>query len=122
MSKGDSGLFHIGNKFADKDKWPSTLETDKQGKHIEGHKNYVAGKSVLTISMEEAAELVKKYSGTGEIAGNEETSSKERVDFGKVIGYTVDPHGRKYETTQGSIHHSFTGTHIVPLKLPEKGE
>lgn len=79
MSKGDSGLFHTGNKFADREKWPSTLEEDKQGKHIEGHKNYAAGKSVLTISMEEAAELVKKYSGTGEIVGNEETSSKKRA-------------------------------------------
>lgn len=119
-SKGNSGLFQMGNKFADKEKWPSTLEENKQGKHMVGHKNYAPGKSVLTISMERAAELVKKYSGTGEIVGNEAASSRERIDFGEIIGYTVDPNGRKYETTQGTIHHSFSGTHIVPYSKPKE--
>lgn len=113
-SKGNSGLFHIGNKFADKTLWPSTLETDKQGKHIKGHKNYIPGRSELTISMSEAAILVTIYSGTGDVVGKAATSNKERVDFGKIIGYYVDGDGNKHSTTMGIIHHSKKGTHIVP--------
>lgn len=119
-SKGNSGLFHMGNKFANKTLWPGTLETGKQGKHIKGHKNYIPGKSELIISMEEAAELVKKYSGTGEVVGKEEISNKERVDFGKIIGYYIDDDGNKYPTTMGIIHHSKKGTHIVP-RVPKGG-
>lgn len=44
-----------------------TLHRDAQGKHIPGHKNFIEGRSILTISMEEAQELVNRYAGTGEI-------------------------------------------------------
>lgn len=120
MSKGDSGLFHIGNKFADKDKRPSTLEEDKQGKHIGGHKTFSNGKSVLTVSMKEAAYLVRKYSGTGEEVSDAVTNNRERVDFGHVIGYYVDRDGKGYPTTIGIIHHSKYGAHIVPA-VPKGG-
>lgn len=44
----------------------------------------------------------------------------ERVDFGKIIGYYVDPQtGKKHPTTMGIIHYSKNGAHIVPSK-PKK--
>lgn len=128
MSKESSGLFEgtsgsrlrtsagssSTNKFSDKTTWPSTLEDGKQGKHIEGHPNYVPGKSKLTITMEEASELAKKFSGTGTVLGNPSSSSKEWVDFGKIIGMWIDEFWNEHPTTKGVIHHSKKGTHIVP--------
>ena len=128
MSKGFSGLFEgtsgsrwetsagssSTNKFSDKTTWPSTLEDGKQGKHIEGHPNYVPGKSKLTITMEEASELAKMCSGTGTVLGNPSSSSKEWVDFDKTIGIWINESGNEHPTTKGVIHHSKNGTHIVP--------
>lgn len=43
--------------------------------------------------------------------------SKERVDFGKVIGSYVDPvTGEKIPTTKGIIHYGSKGVHIVPSR------
>ena len=95
-------------------KYPTKLEEEKQGKHIEGHPNFVIGKSKLTISMSEATELTKKFSGTGEVVGNTETSNKEWIDFCQVIGVWTDKDGNEHLTTKGIIHHSHKGTHIVP--------
>ena len=89
------------------------LHSDRQGKHIEGHKNYMPGKSIFSGTIKEASALIKKYSGKGTPAG----IGKERVDFGKVIGYYVDKEsGKKYPTTMGIIHSSKSGKHIVPSK------
>lgn len=114
--KESSGLFKITNKFADRARWPSALEEGKQGKRIKGHPNYAEGKSVLTISMQEAGDLAPKFSGRGDVVGNEASSNKERVDFGKVIGQYTDEKGNTRDTTMGLIHHSKKGTHIVPSK------
>lgn len=122
MSKEISGLFHgtsgskkgLSNKFSDKVTWPSKLEEGKQGKHIEGHPNYISGKSKLTITMKEAAKLVEKFSSKGKIIGNSDTSNKERVNFGKIIGVWIDKDGNEHSTSIGIIHHSKNGTHIVP--------
>lgn len=130
MSKGFSGLFEgtsgsrwetsagssSTNKFSDKTTWPSTLEDGKQGKHIEGHPNYVPGKSKLTITMEEASELAEKFSGTGTVVGSSTSSNRERLDFGKIIGSWIDSDGNEHLTSKGIIHHSKNGTHIVPAR------
>ncbi len=103
------------NQFAS---FPKQIHTDKQGKHIPGHKNYQPGKSRLTISMSEAQRLVSAYSGKGTPIG----PNKERVDFGRVIGEFVDPKtGDSRDTTVGIIHYSQSGTHIVPAMPREKG-
>src|ERR1700754_3931629 len=42
---------------------------------------------------------------------------KERVDFGTIIGNWVDPStGQKMPTTNGIIHYSKDGVHIVPSR------
>lgn len=89
------------------------FHADRQGKHIIGHKNYLEGKSIFSGSVKEAEYLVKKYSGTGDFVGG----GKERVDFGKIIGFYVDKStGKQYPTTMGIIHTSKDGSHIVPSK------
>lgn len=89
------------------------LHLDRQGKHIEGHKNYIVGKSIFSGTTKDASNLIEQYSGKGIPVG----IGKERVDFGKVIGYYVDKEtGKKYPTTMGIIHSSKNGKHIVPSK------
>lgn len=99
------------------DKQPLTIEAGKQGKHILGHNNYIEGRSYLTISIEEAQELVNKYVGTGEIvldaSGN--WRKQEIIKTNKAIGYNVsDLDGSIVETCNFKIHYSKKGTHIVP--------
>ncbi len=93
--------------------FPKTIHSGKQGKHIVGHNNYQKGKSILTISTNEAQKLINKYSGKGQKIG----TNRERVKFNKIIGKYVDPKtGKEYNTTVGTIHYSNSGTHIVPEK------
>ena len=49
--------------------FPLTLRPGKHSQHIKGAK-YVEGKSYLTISTEEAQEIVNKYHGTGKVRIN----------------------------------------------------
>ncbi len=102
------------NKFSDTETYPPDLEESKQGKHIEGHPNFIEGKSKLTITMKQAENLAEQFSGTGIVLGNSETSNKEWVDFGIIIGIYIDKEGNELPTTKGLIHHSKNGTHIVP--------
>ena len=93
--------------------FPKKIHIGKQGKHILGHNNYQKGKSILNISTSDAQKLINKYSGKGRKIG----TSRETVDFRKVIGKYVDPRtGKAYDTTVGTIHYSKSGTHLVPEK------
>lgn len=99
------------------DSFPKGINEGKQGKHIPGHNNFIPGRSELTISINEANNLVATYSGKGEPLGD----SKERVDFGRIIGNYVDPDtGTKHPTTMGIIHYSKSGMHIVPARPREE--
>lgn len=87
------------------------INKQKQNKHIFGTKEFQNGKSEITISLFECQNLINKFSGRDQ----QLPSGRERVDFGKVIGYYVDENtGKKYQTTVGIIHYSKTGAHIVP--------
>lgn len=96
---------------------PLTIEVGKQGKHILGHNNYIDGRSYLTISIEEAQELVNKYAGTGEFEidrkGN--VKNKELITTNKNIGININNETNDLtETNRFYIHYSKNGTHIVP--------
>lgn len=95
-----------------------TLHRDAQGKHIPGHKNFIEGRSILTISMEEAQELVNRYPGTGEIrlTKNGEWDNQEIILTNEKIGIYVDKSGQKFEPDGFKIHYSKKGTHIVPYR------
>lgn len=66
-------------------------------------------RSILTA---EPQELLDNYAGKG----NKISDTKERVNFGKVIGQYYDADTGKYvNTTNGIIHYKANGTaHIVP--------
>lgn len=91
----------------------------KQEKHILGSNNYIAGRSYITISLEEAQELVNKYAGTGEIIRkpNNDFNNREICIADHIIGVVIDREtGKEYPTRRFTIHYAKRGTHVVPAK------
>jgi tetratricopeptide (TPR) repeat protein len=107
------------------------IKPDCQGKHIPGHRNYetlsIEKKSkygVLTHS--DPSQLLKEYAGKGQSVSEKmtfgKTGYKERVNFGREIGYViVDPEtGAKVPTKWGMIHYDTNGgAHICPINEPK---
>ncbi|MFJ7971309.1 minor capsid protein [Psychrobacillus sp. NPDC096389] len=106
-------------------------------KHIPKHKRYddyvernkAKGKqkpSYLTVSFEEANNLVKKYAGTGiPVINKSKMEWKQKEDIfnhSQPIGVYIDQTtGKELITSAFRIHYSKTGTHIVPtLKRGEE--
>lgn len=95
------------------------IHADRQGKHVVGHPNYQVGKSILTYP--DPQELVNRFAGTGQQVGAMvlgSPGSKERVDFGFVIGLWLSPAAgaTPAQTTKGIIHYGIGGVHIVPAR------
>ncbi len=96
------------------------IQWDKQGKHLQSHKNFLplANKSILQHPNPQ--KLVTDFSGKGVKVGNVQPGTsgyKELVNFGEFIGYVVDrTTGEKAATTWGKIHYAQDGVHIVPTK------
>ena len=91
--------------------WRRRLETElANGNQIEP--------SYLTISMDEAAELIKRYSGTGKFLYKEDPDyipKKEIIKHNRKIGIYIDKGtGEMFETDSFRIHYRKTGAHIVP--------
>ena len=91
--------------------WRRRLETElANGNHIEP--------SYLTISMDEAAELIKRYSGTGKFLYKEDSNyipKKEIIKHNSKVGVYIDQQtGEMFETNSFRIHYRKTGAHIVP--------
>lgn len=73
--------------------------------------------SYLTISYDEANELVKRLAGSGIIllANSGEWKNKELITSDEIIGvYVNGKTGEEIETNRFVIHYSKSGTHIVP--------
>lgn len=105
---------------------PKTILPGAQKKHIRGTNEYkTAGgnRSYLTISLEEAQELVNQYAGTGDIKRSNKDGSynnHEVCTADRIIGVIVDPlTGQEIGSTHKfTIHYapSKGGVHIVPAK------
>ena len=106
----------IQNRLAS-DAQPKTIDSGKQGKHIQGHNNYIPGRSYLTVPEKEAQELVNKYVGSGAIQRdkNGNFANRELITADRNIGISIDPAtGKETETNRFYIYYSKTGVHIVP--------
>ena len=91
--------------------WRRRLETElANGNQIEP--------SYLTISMDEAAKLIKRYLGTGKFLYKEDPDyipKKEIIKHNRKIGMYIDQRtGEMFETDSFRIHYRKTGAHIVP--------
>jgi HK97 family phage portal protein len=104
--------------------YPLTINVQAQNKHIPGSDNYKEGRSILSVPMEEAQELVNKYAGTGTpIIVKDEWKNKERIlSNNKQVGIYKENGKTVGETKNFMIHYNHSdkkqkrGTHIVPAK------
>lgn len=103
------------------DRYPLSIHTDRQGKHIKGHKNFIENRSYLAIdSVEEgqrfADYLVKTYSGTGRFVRNKKGGweHKEIITAKEIISFVKDDDGNWISTRRAAIHYSKDGAHVVP--------
>lgn len=92
----------------------------KYEQHTKGHIRYEQAtkdrntqQSYLTISMDEAQNLIYKYAGTGTI---DDDSTHEFVTVDKYIGYYYNKRGEEIPTKRVMILYSKKGAHIVPVK------
>ncbi|MEK9495582.1 polymorphic toxin type 50 domain-containing protein [Photorhabdus sp. P32] len=99
-----------------------SINQGQQNKHIPGTNEYKiasdAGlnKSIITVPPQT---LLQKI-GSGQQIGNipiGTPGSKERINYGHVIGNYIDPQtGVSMPTTNGIVHYSKSGVHIVPAR------
>jgi len=94
-------LEQLKSKNKSFDSFPKTIAEGSQGKHIVGHNNYLVGRSILSISMKEAQQLINIYAGRGRYIN----ANKEKVDFGRQIGFYVNEN-TAIPTSIGIIHYS----------------
>lgn len=99
------------NHIKGTNEWRRRLETElANGNQVEP--------SYLTISMDEAAKLIKHYSGTGKFLYKEDPDyipKKEIIKHNRKIGMYIDQRtGEMFETDSFRIHYRKTGAHIVP--------
>lgn len=105
------------------DEQPKTIEIGKQGKHIKTHENYIKGRSYLTITPEQAQELVDRYAGTGKIerTAKGDWKNQEVISTNKIIGIDINNvTGEECKTTDFKIHYAKKGVHIVPKRRKDQ--
>ena len=94
------------------------IQWDKQGKHIQAHKNFQTNRSILEHP--DPQKLAHDFCGKGMRNANRQVGTagyKEIVNFKEFIGYVVDwETGEKIATSWGKIHYAKDGIHIVPTK------
>lgn len=94
------------------------INPQKQNRHIVGSDGFIAGRSRLTVGIDEAQRLVNELRGTGEPIFDRkgEWAHKERVVSSNYVGIHVDLDGNETRTKRLTIHYSATGSHLVPGK------
>ncbi|WP_459207293.1 polymorphic toxin type 50 domain-containing protein [Pseudomonas sp. MLB6B] len=86
-----------------------------QEKPFPGHNSYTESRNVLTSDPRQLAKHASSGQQLGKIPAGE-PGSKERVNFGESIGYFLDERGVSAPTTNGIIHYSKDGIHIVTAR------
>lgn len=115
--QGASGADDVAKSTPKPNPNNTKVQTGQQDKYIPGTNNYnqeiAKGKYRSTLT-ENPQQLLDDFAGTGQKIG----TSKEIIDFGKVIGQYYDEVSGTYtETTKGIIHYNSKGqAHIVPAR------
>lgn len=91
-----------------------TLNPEKQNAHMFSHKDYVNGRSYVTIPFEELQNIINKHHATGRITISKSGQIKETIFIDKIIGFDVDLDGNEFKTNGLKIHYSKSRTHAVP--------
>ena len=113
MGGGSSGRGNGSGSNSSKINW------DKQRKHDKSSKQYVEGKSCITMQKTAMQSFIDGNLPKAQKIGD----NKYRVHSDKVIGMYLDKHGNAYPTTNAIIITSKTGSHMYPSRPDNyKGE
>ena len=116
------------SKLVENGTYSLRITPQQYNKHIIGHLDYERYKnsrakkgkcpqSVLTISRDEAQNIINNKSGTGIVKARRDRTAMniEFISCDRVIGMYYD-HGKYHETTKAVIHYGGKGSHLVPVK------
>lgn len=92
------------------------INPEMQNRHILGTKEYIPGRSYITISTEELQNIVNSKYATGTVTLYKNGQIKEILFSDKTIGFDVDENGIAIETNGLKIHYSKNRTHVVPFR------
>lgn len=94
------------------------IQWDKQGKHLEGHRNFVPTDNRSILIHSDPQRLANQFCGKGMKIGPGKPGMpgyQEIVNFEEFIGYAVHSEtGERTATSWGKIHYAKDGVHIVP--------
>lgn len=95
------------------------IQWDKQGKHVQGHKNFQLSRMRSILEHPDPQRLIDNFAGKGmKISGQPGIAGyREIIDFKEFIGFSVHPEtGERIATSWGKIHYAKDGVHIVPTE------
>lgn len=104
------------------------LSINQYNKHNEGTAQYNSylnsrkekggnPQSILTISQEEAQQIILQKAGTGIVKVDKKGNPqpREKISCDKIVGKYYG-NGKYHNTNKATIHYSKRGAHIVPIK------
>lgn len=100
--------------------WPLTINVEKFNRHVLGNYEYKPGRSYLTISLEEAQNVVNENYQNAKYQFDRNFKWKHTavIKCNKIIGCNINNKNNKItETDNLKVHFSKTGTHIVPTLI-----
>ncbi len=90
------------------------INHELQNRHVLGTKEYIAGRSYITISEEELQNIINNNYATGKVTISKSGQIKETIFINRIIGIDKDLEGNEFETNGLKIHYSKSRTHVVP--------
>lgn len=90
------------------------INHELQNRHVLGTKEYIAGRSYITISEEELQNIINNNYATGKVTISKSGQIKETIFINRMIGIDKDLEGNEFETNGLKIHYSKSRTHAVP--------
>lgn len=92
------------------------INPEMQNRHILGTKEYVRGRSYITISTEELQDIINYNYATGKVTVSKNGQIKETIYVNKTVGIDKDLDGAEFKTNGLKIHYSKSRTHAVPYR------
>ena len=98
------------------------INRELQNRHVLGTKEYIAGRSYITISEEELQNIINNNYATGKVTISKSGQIKETIFINRMIGIDKDLEGKEFETNGLKIHYSKSRTHAVPHRKKDMDE
>lgn len=90
------------------------INPEMQNRHVLGTKEYIEGRSYITIKTEELQNIINNKHATGRVTISKSGQIKETIFVDKIIGIDKTLDGTEFETNGLKIHYSKSRTHAVP--------